>query len=142
MEPFNDTIEDLCSIDLPMARVSYTHSNFHENASLPRIDRALVSSNWDDLYRAKLKNLKMDLAEWNKVPFRRTEVVIKETLDKIFVIDSLEERQQISFANKVERCLLMCDFDKLWKREEISWRQKARDRWTRDGDRNTTFFTR
>ncbi|CAN1131692.1 Putative ribonuclease H protein At1g65750 [Linum perenne] len=77
---------------------------------------------------------------WNEVTFRRNEVVIKEILDKISSLDSREERQVISRADKIERCLLKCDLDKLWKREEISWRQKAREKWTKDGDRNTKYF--
>ncbi|OAY83381.1 hypothetical protein ACMD2_21719 [Ananas comosus] len=44
---FNDLIRDLALIDLPMFNQSYTWSNLHATPTLARLDRFLVSTEWD-----------------------------------------------------------------------------------------------
>ncbi|CAN1129256.1 hypothetical protein LINPERHAP2_LOCUS5114 [Linum perenne] len=205
MRAFNDFIEDFGLIDLPLGGASYTFSNLRDVASLSRIERALVSVEWEGFFKdcslramartcsdhyplvlactldkiirrpwkfelmwldhpnfkevlesswsypgfgsdnmfklaSKLKRLKTDLSNWNIDTFKRTEVVIKDTIEKIWILDNREETNQLSEEDRLERCFLKCDLDKLCKREEVSWRQKSRDKWTKDGDRNTKYF--
>ena len=47
MEKFSDFIEDLNLIDLPLEGGSYTWSSGTEQPSMSRIDRALVSHDWE-----------------------------------------------------------------------------------------------
>ena len=47
MEKFSEFIEDLNLIDLPLEEGSFTWSNGTEQPSISRIDRALVSQDWE-----------------------------------------------------------------------------------------------
>ena len=47
MEKFSDFIEDLNLIDLPLEGGRYTWSSGTEHPSMSRIDRALVSHDWE-----------------------------------------------------------------------------------------------
>ncbi|CAN0921774.1 Transposon TX1 uncharacterized 149 kDa protein [Linum grandiflorum] len=88
----------------------------------------------------KLKALKVKLKSWNKEVFRRIDVQVGECLLNIDRLDKLEERGELSEEERILRAITKCKLDKLWKLEEISWRQKSREIWSRLGDRNTKFF--
>lgn len=44
---FNSLIQDLAIIDLPMNNQSFTWSNMQRNPTMARLDRFLVSTEWD-----------------------------------------------------------------------------------------------
>ena len=50
MEYFSEFIEELSLIDLPLERGSYTWSSGLDQRSMSRIDRVLVSYDWEDHY--------------------------------------------------------------------------------------------
>lgn len=43
---------------------------------------------------------------------------------------------------KVSRLSLLTDLDSLLQYEEIFWKQKAKYKWLKEGDRNTKFFNK
>ena len=50
MENFSEFIKELSLIDLPLEGGSYTWSSGSDQPLMSRIDRVLVSHNWEDLY--------------------------------------------------------------------------------------------
>ncbi|CAN1120703.1 hypothetical protein LINPERHAP2_LOCUS364 [Linum perenne] len=87
--------------------------------------RELIMSLWNvpdrgsnGMFRlaSKLKRVKGKLAEWNKLVFRKTKEVIRETLVKIKDFDDKEEWNVVFFK---------CDLDWPWKREAPKGRSKV-----------------
>ena len=50
MELFSEFIEDLNLIDLPLEGGSFTWSSGSERPSMSRIDKVLVSQDWEEQY--------------------------------------------------------------------------------------------
>lgn len=48
MSTFSDVIQDLCLVDLPLKGAFYTWTRGENPIQAPRIDRFLVSSEWND----------------------------------------------------------------------------------------------
>ncbi len=50
---FNELIHDLALIDLPLKNLSFTWSNMQHVPALAKLDRFLVSTEWDSFFRAQ-----------------------------------------------------------------------------------------
>jgi hypothetical protein len=110
---------------------------------------ALVKQWWDSyvfqgtpsyVLAHKLKGLKLDLKRWNEEVFGNIERNKRILIKDLQVFDRHEESRalneeellrKVEVVRELERCTLM---------EEVSWRQKARVMWIKEGDKCTRFF--
>jgi len=54
VELFNDCINDMCLIELPLLDRKYTWSNKHSTPTLERLDRAFINLAWDEMFPSTL----------------------------------------------------------------------------------------
>ena len=94
------------------------------------------------IFAQKLKTLKADLKKWNKEEFGELAFRKKNKLTKLMGLDAREELVGLSNEDESRRLQLKGDIEHLASLEEISWRQKSRALFVKEGDNNTRFFHR
>ncbi|KAL4632523.1 hypothetical protein ACB092_04G057200 [Castanea dentata] len=90
----------------------------------------------------KLKALKGDLKHWNKHVFGYVSFRKKCLLSKLLDLDLREGMQSLSLADSARRSEIKADIEYLASLEEISWRQKSKALFLKEGDNNIVFFHR
>lgn len=87
-------------------------------------------------FSSKLYSTKAALKTWNRDTFGN---VHSKKLELLALIDLLQNSTQSSSTLFHEEHL-QCALDETLKREEILWRDKARQNWLEDGDASIRFF--
>ena len=88
----------------------------------------------------KLKSLKLKLKTWSKETFGEVGKEKKEIKITIKKLDEEDRDEGLCVVKRRERENLRIRLEKLVFREEIYWSQRAKPKWAREGDSNTSFF--
>jgi hypothetical protein len=88
----------------------------------------------------KLRALKGEIKRWNREVFGNVGARNKAWAKELELLDRTEETRRLSEEEKERRRLLASELEASLLQEEISWRQKSRVRWLKEGDKCTKFF--
>jgi hypothetical protein len=105
---------------------------------------ALMKQWWDSysfqgspsfVFARKIKALKMDLNKWNEEVFRNLDSNKSKLLNDLRVFDAIEEFRALGSEELVKKGEVSRELEKCLLIEEISWRQKSRILWLKEGER-------
>jgi hypothetical protein len=92
------------------------------------------------IFAKKIKALKGDIINWNKTVFGNVGVLIKERVDESKALESTAEGGGLNEEERERKRQLCRDLERALLQEEISWRQKSRIKWLKEGDKCIKFF--
>jgi hypothetical protein len=88
----------------------------------------------------KMKALKWEIKRWNEEEFGDVRNKNKASSEELQALDSIEEERPLTEEEKERKCQITRELEVSFLQEEISWRQKSRIRWLKEGDKCTKFF--
>jgi hypothetical protein len=88
----------------------------------------------------KMKALKWEIKRWNLEEFGDVRDKNKASSEELKALDRLEEERSLNEVEKERKRQICRELEASLLQEEISWRQKSRIRWLKEGDKCTKFF--
>jgi hypothetical protein len=87
----------------------------------------------------KLRALKWETKKWN-LEFGDVRERNKASCEELKALDRIEEGRQLTEEEKARRGQISRELETSLLQEEISWRQKLRIWWLKEGDKCSKFF--
>lgn len=101
----------------------------------------LVSGRPCYILATKLKLLKVKLKEWSKENTGNWRRLKKgDILTQLNNLETIQEQRMLIDDELVQKAHLAMEFEEVAKREEITWRQRSRIQWLKNGYKKTNFF--
>jgi hypothetical protein len=109
----------------------------------------LVKQWWDSyhfqgspsfVFACKIKALKLDLKRWNEETFGNMDSNKSKLLNDLQGFDAIEEFRALGSEELAMKAEVSRELDSCLLMEEVSWRQKSRILWLKEGDKCTKYF--
>ena len=79
------------------------------------------------------------IKEWNTKVFKNVFKQKQDVLEKLEKVNSIIIQKGLSLKLYHEQKYLKEEWEEIFSREEIYWRQKSHELWLRYGDKNKTY---
>ncbi|RVX01522.1 hypothetical protein CK203_017555 [Vitis vinifera] len=100
----------------------------------------IVQGSFSHILAVKLSTPKHNLKAWNREVFGNVSNKKVAALSQLGIWDAQERERSLFVEEREIRRGVVEDFKYWADLEEISWRQKSRELWLQEGDKNTSFF--